>query len=89
MKRPHDYLTEVVYFSDLEKKFDEHLHPEVQAYKRISNEVRSDYFKLWAEHKEDNLVNKENFVRFFQDIANSIVEEKDFIQAMRSCGLDE
>lgn len=89
MKRPDEYLTEVVYFNELEKKFDGNLHPEVQAYKKIASEVKNDYVRLWAEHKEDNLISKENFMRFFLDIANSIPDGNDFLQVLRSCGFNE
>lgn len=52
----------------------------------VSSEIKKEFIYYWGKEREDDMVSKENFIRYFTDISFSIKENSDFNQVLASFG---
>jgi hypothetical protein len=50
-------------------------------------DLKGEYLKYWDHLKIDNLVQKDNFIRFFLDVSTCVESCDEFRQCLAACGM--
>lgn len=66
-----DLNEENILFSQMETLFDVNSHPETSLFKTCS-EVKFDFSSFWNEEKEEDLISKAGFFKYFDDVSQSV-----------------
>jgi len=72
--------------SVLESLFNANLHPEAINYQKVANEIKNEFTFYWDKLRKDDLISKENFIIFFDDVSFSVKEDEDFLKILSSFG---
>lgn len=70
----------------LDDLFQANSHPEALAYSKVSEEIKKEFVFYWGKEREDDMITKENFKMYFEDVSFSVKEDSIFEKILSSFG---
>lgn len=77
-----------VSLSILDDIFDANNHPEAVSYKKVSDEIKKEFVSYWNKEREDDIITKNNFILYFEDVSFSVKNDDDFVKILSAFGFN-
>ena len=73
-----------VSLSVIDGLFNANYHPEAINYQKVAVEIKLEFVNYWGKDRNDDLITKEGFIQYFEDVSLAVKDDKSFLDILGS-----
>lgn len=73
----------------LDGLFNANYHPEALNYQKMADEIKYEFVNCWNNERNDDLITKDNFLMYFEDVSLAVKDDNSFIEILGAFGFKQ